>query len=112
MGRLPMKLLPLLRAKRSDPETSLDGSGTSTPREDKKKRRRLRYRLAAGAAACLLALAAYELKVFEPLPLDNAASSSRLVLDREGHLLRAFTTPDGRWRLDENPDEVSATYLA
>src|SRR5215469_7154851 len=70
-----------------------------------------RAMLAAGAAACLLALAAYGLKLFEPLPLDAAASSSRLVLDRDGHLLRAFTTLDGRWRLDANPDEVSATYI-
>jgi penicillin-binding protein 1C len=60
----------------------------------------------------LLTLAAYSLKLFEPLPLDAAASSSRLVLDRDGHLLRAFTTPDGRWRLDAKPEEVSATYLS
>ncbi|MGC1584957.1 MAG: penicillin-binding protein 1C [Rhodomicrobium sp.] len=46
------------------------------------------------------------------MPLDAAASSSRLVLDRDGHLLRAFTTPDGRWRLDAKPDEVSETYLS
>ena len=60
------------------------------------------------AALALLILAAYSLKLFEPLPLDAAASSSRLVLDRDGHLLRAFTTPDGRWRLDAKPEEVSA----
>ncbi|MGO9484818.1 MAG: penicillin-binding protein 1C [Rhodomicrobium sp.] len=64
------------------------------------------------AALALLVLAAYSLKLFEPLPLDAAASSSRLVLDRDGHLLRAFTTPDGRWRLDAKPEEVSPTYLS
>ena len=64
------------------------------------------------AAGALLALAAYSLKLFEPLPLDAAASSSRLVLDRDGHLLRAFTTPDGRWRLDAKPEDVSPTYLS
>lgn len=63
-------------------------------------------------ALMLFALAAYELKLFEPLPLDAAASSSRLVLDREGRLLRAFTTPDGRWRLDAKPEEVSGAYLS
>jgi penicillin-binding protein 1C len=69
---------------------------------------------AAGGVAAIgfLALIATSLKLFEPLPLDAAASSSRLVLDRDGHLLRAFTTPDGRWRLDAKPDEVSATYLS
>ena len=70
------------------------------------------FGLAAVAAFALLTLAAYSLKLFEPLPLDAAASSSRLVLDRDGHLLRAFTTPDGRWRLDAKPEEVSATYLS
>ena len=64
------------------------------------------------ALAGLLVLSAYGLKLFEPLPLEAAASSSQLVLDRDGHLLRAFTTPDGRWRLDAKPEEVSATYLS
>jgi penicillin-binding protein 1C len=69
--------------------------------------------LSCGAAAfALLLLAAYSLKLFEPLPLDAAASSSRLVLDRDGHVLRAFTTPDGRWRLDAKPEDVSPTYLS
>jgi penicillin-binding protein 1C len=76
-----------------------------------KGRRQLGHRLAAAALACLLGLAAYGLKLFEPLPLGAAASFSRLVLDRDGHLLRAFTTPEGRWRLDAKPEEVSATYL-
>ena len=60
----------------------------------------------------LVALTAHGLKLFEPLPLEAAASSSRLVLDRDGRLLRAFTTPEGRWRLDAKPSEVSANYLA
>ena len=60
----------------------------------------------------LLVLGASSLKLFDPLPLEVAASSSRLVLDRDGHLLRAFTTPDGRWRLDAKPEDVSPTYLA
>ncbi len=64
------------------------------------------------AVLASLMFAAYGLKLFEPLPLNAAASSSRIVLDRDGHLLRAFTTPDGRWRLDAKPDEVSATYLS
>src|SRR5208282_6631349 len=77
-----------------------------------KKRAIILRSCCAVAALSLLALAAYSLKLFEPLPLDAAASSSRLVVDRDGHLLRAFTTPDGRWRLDARPEEVSATYLS
>ena len=60
----------------------------------------------------LFFLVASSLKLFEPLPLDVATASSRLVLDRDGHLLRAFTTPNGRWRLDAKPEDVSPTYLA
>jgi penicillin-binding protein 1C len=60
----------------------------------------------------LIAFGASWLKLFDPLPLEVAASSSRLVLDRDGHLLRAFTTPEGRWRLDARPEDVSPTYLA
>ena len=76
------------------------------------KRRTFTRSAYALAVIALLALAAYELRLFEPLPLDAAASSSQLVLDRDGHLLRAFTTPDGRWRLDAKPEEVSATYIS
>ena len=76
------------------------------------KNRRTLWICCSVAALSLLLLAAYSLKLFEPLPLEAAASSSRLVLDRDGHLLRAFTTPDGRWRLDAKPEDVSPTYLS
>ena len=58
------------------------------------------------AALALLALAAYSLKLFEPLPLNAAASSSRLVVDTNGRLLRAFTTEDGKWRLKTTMADV------
>ena len=35
----------------------------------------------------------------EPLPLSRAEALSVTVLDRNDRLLRAYTTPDGRWRL-------------
>ncbi len=38
-----------------------------------------------------------------PPPIDAAAPLSTTVLDREGRLLRAFTTVDGRWRLPVEP---------
>ncbi len=34
------------------------------------------------------------------------------VLDRNDRLLRAYTTPDGRWRLPVDPKDVDARYLA
>jgi penicillin-binding protein 1C len=47
-------------------------------------------------------------------PLDLAASrvGSTIVVDREGRLLRAFTLPDGRWRLPVGVGEVDPRYLA
>ena len=71
------------------------------------KRNAYRWFIRGALVFGLLAYAASSLKLFDPLPLEAAASSSRLVLDRDGHLLRAFTTPDGRWRLDARPEDVS-----
>ncbi|MGC2221625.1 MAG: penicillin-binding protein 1C [Methylocella sp.] len=53
---------------------------------------------------------------FRPLPgaLDLAAASqgSRIVVDRNGALLRAFTTPDGRWRLPVAVADVDPRFIA
>lgn len=46
-----------------------------------------------------------------PPPIDAAAPHSVTVLDRDGHLLRAFTTLDGRWRLPVDPAGVDPRYL-
>jgi penicillin-binding protein 1C len=47
-----------------------------------------------------------------PLPLSRAEAVSVTVLDRSDRLLRAYTTPDGRWRLPVEPKEVDQRYLA
>jgi penicillin-binding protein 1C len=44
-------------------------------------------------------------------PLAAARISSTLVLDRDGQLLRPFTTPEGLWRLPISIDEVDPRYL-
>jgi penicillin-binding protein 1C len=44
-------------------------------------------------------------------PLAVAKVSSKLVLDRNGQLLRPFTTPDGLWRLPVSADEVDPRYF-
>lgn len=46
-----------------------------------------------------------------PPPLAAAEVSSQLVLDRNGKLLRAFTTPDDLWRLPLAVNEVDPRYL-
>ncbi|MBV8663923.1 MAG: transglycosylase domain-containing protein, partial [Hyphomicrobiales bacterium] len=47
-----------------------------------------------------------------PLDLAAARIGSTIVVDREGRLLRAFTLPDGRWRLPLTAGEVDPRYLA
>ncbi|WP_420959858.1 penicillin-binding protein 1C [Brucella sp. IR073] len=51
-----------------------------------------------------LLLAAHTLDSLYPPPLTPALSTE--VLDRNGHLLRAFATKDGRWRLKTTLDDV------
>jgi penicillin-binding protein 1C len=47
-----------------------------------------------------------------PPDLKAARRVSTIVLDRNGQLLRAFTTPEGRWRLPVEPGDVDPRYLA
>jgi penicillin-binding protein 1C len=47
-----------------------------------------------------------------PLDLASARLGSTIVVDRDGRLLRAFTLPDGRWRLPMTSGEADPRYLA
>jgi penicillin-binding protein 1C len=71
---------------------------------------------AAGAVA-LLGLAVPGLwlnaqKALGPLDLASLESASTVALDRDGKLLRAFETPDGRWRLPLRASEVDPRFFA
>ncbi|HWW48977.1 MAG TPA: penicillin-binding protein 1C [Xanthobacteraceae bacterium] len=58
----------------------------------------------AGAAAWVHALG--------PLPLDEARQASRVVVDRNGKLLRAYAMADGRWRLPVHAaSDVDPRYI-
>lgn len=46
-----------------------------------------------------------------PPPLDSVREMSREVVDRDGELLRAFTTQDGYWRLPVYLDAVDPDYI-
>jgi penicillin-binding protein 1C len=46
-----------------------------------------------------------------PLPLEATKAQSVTVVDREDHLLRAFTTADGQWRLPVDPKDIDPHYL-
>ena len=41
----------------------------------------------------------------------RSSTISHVVLDRDGQLLRAFATTDGRWRLPATPDDVDPRFL-
>lgn len=62
---------------------------------------------AAGLAAGLLTLD----RLFPP-NLARYQERSTEIVDANGRLLRAFTTPDGKWRLKTTADDVDPVYLA
>jgi penicillin-binding protein 1C len=76
--------------------------------------RLLRRVMLAGAVllACVAALVAWTWANLQPLSLARAEALSVTVLDRNDRLLRAYTSPDGRWRLPAEVKEVDARYLA
>ena len=47
-----------------------------------------------------------------PVPVGERLSYSPLVVDRDGKLLRPFTTADGYWRLPARQDEVDRRFIA
>ena len=76
--------------------------------------RRTLKALAAIVVAFGLAFAAvivFYSAVLPPLDMSAAEERSAVVLDRGGHLLRPFTTPDGRWRLPVEVADVDPRYL-
>lgn len=70
------------------------------------------WRLGIIAGGATIAVAALVADRLLPPPLERAAVLSATVLDREGALVRPFTTPDGTWRLAAAPEQVSRRYLA
>jgi penicillin-binding protein 1C len=75
------------------------------------KRWRLTLVSLAGAAV-LIALAggAWAYSLGRP-PLGRNLETSHVVLDREGKLLRAYATREGRWRLPATPKDVDPRFL-
>lgn len=74
-------------------------------------RKTLLSSLAAGALVLLAAFTLHYLDRAFPPPLDAADIVSAEVVDRDGALLRAFATPDGRWRLKPDLDTLDPTFL-
>ncbi len=77
----------------------------------------MRWRIARRAltvgAAAIVAVVAAALWLDQRYPpvLDRYEDLSRLVVDRDGGVLRAYTTTDGMWRLPAGVTDVSPAYL-
>jgi penicillin-binding protein 1C len=64
-----------------------------------------------GLALAALAGAAIVADRMLPPPLERLASVSTLVLDRDGRVLRAYTTADGAWRLPADLAQIDPKFL-
>jgi penicillin-binding protein 1C len=63
------------------------------------------------ATGSLLAAGAWWIRSLGPAPLGEGLAFSTLVVDREGRLLRPYTTPEGRWRLPATRESVDPRFL-
>ena len=77
-------------------------------------RRRVGVAIAVVAAIGILSgLATWRfVEAMGPLDLTVADARSPIVVDRDGRLLRPFSTPEGRWRLPVDVADVDPRYLA
>jgi penicillin-binding protein 1C len=65
-----------------------------------------------GIAAAIISVAcAGAVYALGPAPLGKNLEYSHVVLDREGRLLRAYATPEGRWRLPVAVNDVDPRFL-
>jgi penicillin-binding protein 1C len=76
-------------------------------------KRRWRLTLAGLAGAVAITAAAGGLYVYSlgPPPLGKNLETSHIVLGRDGALLRAYATRDGRWRLPAAVEDVDPRFL-
>ena len=104
---------------RNDPNGSSALGGEVGPQNPVPTAKRARWQrraiyAALGVAWIAVAIAgtvAGLLKAFGPAPLGRDLEVSTLVLDRNGKLLRAYLTSEGRWRLPATRDQVDPRYL-
>ena len=89
-------------------------SSSSPPPRRRRARSIIRLTLLACAAlfVCVAALVTWTWVRLQPLSLARADAVSVTVLDRNDRLLRAYTAPDGRWRLPAELKDVDPRYIA
>ena len=72
--------------------------------------RRILLGIAGAAAVAAIAVGAWVYSLGPP-PTGADLQLSHIVLDRNGRLLRAYSTTEGRWRLPATPADVDPRYL-
>ncbi len=75
------------------------------------KRWRLLAASMTGAVAAIAVAGGAWVYALGPPPLGKNLETSHIVLDREGKLLRAYATKEGRWRLPAVVEDVDPRYL-
>jgi penicillin-binding protein 1C len=75
------------------------------------KRWRIVLAAGGGAVAALVIAVAVWVAWLGPAPLGRHLEYSHIVLGRDGHLLRAYATEAGRWRLPATIDDVDPRFL-
>ena len=70
------------------------------------------FTVAVVASVAVAATGAYWIASLGPAPLGKGLAFSSLVVDRDGELLRAYLTPQGRWRLPATRENVDPRFLA
>ncbi|HEY0223079.1 MAG TPA: penicillin-binding protein 1C [Pseudolabrys sp.] len=67
--------------------------------------------IVAGAFGAIALACGGWLYALGPPPLGKNLDTSNIVLDRDGKLLRAYATSDGRWRLPARVEDVDPRFL-
>jgi len=75
------------------------------------KRRHIILAVLGGSAAVVLLAGAIWAQSLGPAPLGRDLEYSHVVLDRDGRLLRAYATTEGRWRLPATGKDVDPRFL-
>src|SRR5262245_35580980 len=84
-----------------------------SPLQRSKPWRWLRFGFAASIAVVVstTTAAVWWIAALGPPPRGEGLSYSTLVVDRDGRLLRPYTTPEGRWRLPATRESVDPRFL-
>lgn len=110
--RSPLRMLRRSHAASATEEASAGRAAAPERGRWRALCRRCAYVLLAGSMLSLAAIAVFVGYALSLNPnLERADALSVTVLDRNDRLLRAFTTPDGRWRLPVTTAEIDSRYL-